>query len=109
MKHRAIRILQRRINCYKTLPSTHDVPFAGWKYCPDYFASDQCFHVGSNSDTLEEPLCIVMPENLPQRKEVPAPENPDWLLTELRISVPSAKLSNPLAEISKCPKYCCKA
>ena len=65
-----------------------ELPFEGWKYCPDYFADDQCFHMGSNSDVLEEPLCIVMPNNLPQRKTLPAPENADWALTELCISVP---------------------
>ncbi len=86
----------------RTEPSAADVPFKGWKYCPDYFTSDQCFHVGSNSGTLEEPLCIVMPLNLPKREDAPPPENPDWLLTELCISVPGAKLSNPLAEIAKC-------
>ena len=78
------------------------LPFDGWQYCPDYFANDQCFHVGSNSDILEEPLCIVMPNNIPQRKTQATPENLDWTLTELRLSVPVAELSNPMAEISKC-------
>ncbi len=64
------------------------VPFAGWQYCPEYFNDDQCFHVGDNSDLLEEPLCICMPNNLPRPKSLPQPENPHWSLTELRISVP---------------------
>lgn len=77
-------------------------PFPGWKYCPDYFADDVCFHVGENSDVLEEPLCICMPNNLPQRKQKPAPENAGWILTELRINVPVVTLSEPLREISLC-------
>ena len=86
----------------RTCAPESEVPFKGWKYCPEYIADDQCFFVGSNSDILEEPLCIVMPENLPQRKSMPTPENPDWHLTALRISVPILQLSCPLLEISKC-------
>ncbi|MEE9334208.1 MAG: hypothetical protein V3U65_08965 [Granulosicoccaceae bacterium] len=75
---KGLRLLERSSNVnaspfglvMKTVPNTHDVPFVGWKYCPDYFESDQCFHVGSNSDAIEEPLCIVMPENLPQAKNL---------------------------------------
>lgn len=29
-----------------------DAPFPGWRYYPEYFLTDQCFHVGENSDLL---------------------------------------------------------
>jgi len=80
-----------------------EIPFEGWRYCPDYFASDMCFVVGNNSNIIKEPICICMPDKLPQRKEMPIPENTDLLLTELRISIPIATKSRPLNEISKCP------
>lgn len=107
---KGLRFVERSINIdaspygliFRTLPNTHDVPFAGWQYCPDYFPSHQCFHVGENSDSLEEPLCIVMPNSLPQRKNLPPSENPDWQLTELCISVPVAELSDTMAAIAKC-------
>lgn len=81
----------------------NETAFDGWKYCPDYFADDQCFQVGENSGNVEEPLCICMPSNLPKRKTIAKPENADWTLTELVIGVPVTKASNPLHEISKCP------
>lgn len=78
------------------------IPFEGWKYCPDYFADDQCFHVGSNSNDLDEPLCICMPDNLPLRKNVPVPENLEWTFSSMRINVPVAGPSSPLRQISTC-------
>lgn len=79
------------------------IPYEGWRYCPDYFANNQCFHVGENSDILKEPLCICMPDNLPQRSATRAPENPEWNLTQLRIDMPEPAPSDPLQQISKCP------
>lgn len=79
-----------------------DIPFPGWKYCPEYFRDDQCFHVGESSDLLEEPLCICMPFNLPQRKNRTQPENPLWTVTELRISVPVVQPSSTLKAVAKC-------
>lgn len=79
-----------------------DVPFPGWQYCPEYLRDDQCFQVGENSDILEEPLCICMPQNLSRPDNLNPPENPLWSLTELRISVPVPSPSLPLETISKC-------
>jgi len=90
----------------KTVQRDSVLPFDGWQYCPEYFANDQCFHVGKNSDVIEEPLCIVMPSNLAPRKSLPVPEkvpeNMSWLLTELKISVPVVQPSTALSGISKC-------
>jgi hypothetical protein len=60
----------------RAVSGSTDIPFPGWKYCPEYFRGDQFFHVGESSDLLEEPLCICMPSNLPQRNSQPQPENP---------------------------------
>ena len=86
----------------RTIEGNSDIPFKGWKYCPDYFDNGICFFVGENSNNIKEPLCICMPDNLPQRKEIPIPENSNWVLSELRISIPVATISKPLIEISKC-------
>lgn len=45
----------------RTDGSDNDMPFGGWKYQPDYFESPMAFHIGSNSEILEEPLCIYAP------------------------------------------------
>jgi len=77
-------------------------PFPGWKYCPQYFAANQCFHVGDNSKLLAEPLCICMPSNLPRPRIPQETENPRWKLTELRIDVPVSKPSQTLEAIADC-------
>ena len=59
-----------------------NVPFPGWRYCPEYFGHDQCFHVGENSDLLEEPLCICMPLNLPLPEAKLRLPNPHMTVTE---------------------------
>lgn len=79
-----------------------NAPFPGWKYCPQYFDDDQCFHVGENSALLAEPLCICMPANLPRPEVSAQTENPGWKLTELRISVPVDKPSPVLAAVADC-------
>lgn len=49
---------------------TLDMPFGGWAYQPDYFESPNAFHIGNNSDQLDEPLCIYIPFMSPiNRKE----------------------------------------
>lgn len=37
------------------------MPFDGWKYQPVYFPEKWAFHIGANSNTLSEPLCIYAP------------------------------------------------
>lgn len=81
-----------------------DAPFPGWRYCPEYFRVDQCFHVGENSDLLEEPLCICMPLNLPLPKSQPQPANPLKTVTEVRISVPVVRPSLTLEAIANCER-----
>jgi len=41
--------------------STLAMPFEGWPYQPDYFPVPMAFHVGNNSENLNEPLCIYIP------------------------------------------------
>lgn len=81
-----------------------DMPFPGWRYCPEYFPADQCFHVGENSDLLEEPLCICMPLSLSLSKTQPEPANPLMTMTELRISVPVARPSPTLEAFANCER-----
>jgi len=86
----------------RTTVGTTDAPFPGWRYCPEYFRADQCFHVGENSDLLEEPLCICMPLNLPLSKSQSQPENSLKTVTEVRISVPVVRPSVTLEAMAKC-------
>jgi len=80
-------------------------PFPGWRYCPQYFRADQCFHVGENSDLLEEPLCICLPQNLPQPKNQSLQQNSNRTVTEVRISVPVIQPSVTLEAIAKCDGF----
>jgi hypothetical protein len=81
-----------------------DVPFPGWRYCPEYFRADQCFHVGENSDLLEEPLCICMPLNMPLPNAQLRLANPQMTVTELRLSVPAVRPSLTLEAVADCER-----
>jgi len=86
----------------KSATEIKNAPFPGWQYYPEYFENDRYFHVGDNSDLLEEPLCVCMPTNL-SRPDIPSElENPLWTLTELRISVPVIQPTQSLRTLSKC-------
>jgi len=76
----------------RTNDSNQGVPFSGWKYQPDYFEPPNAFHVGNNSEILEEPLCIYVPFIGPvgRKKEVGKFK-----------SISHVQLSVPLREISK--------
>lgn len=86
----------------RSVGNADEAPFSGWKYCPEYFDDDQCFHVGDNSDVLEEPLCICMPTNLPSQELRPPPDNPDRVVTALRVSIPVRKASPTLETVADC-------
>lgn len=76
--------------------------FAGWPYCPEYFAEGQCFLVADNSTQFAEPLCICVPDGLQGSKSTSMPENPDWELTHLRINVPVKQASEALLSVAQC-------
>lgn len=79
-------------------------PFPAWAYYPDYLPDGMHFLVGANSADLSEPLCICMPDRLQPPADAPPPENPDWRLTGLRVSVPVARPSQTLRRIAACPE-----
>jgi hypothetical protein len=83
-------------------PDSDGEPFPGWRYCPEYFADDQCFQVGENYAELREPLCICMPTNLPRSATAAVIDNPDWRLTGLRIDVPLRRPSRVLRTVASC-------
>lgn len=75
--------------------STPDFP--NWQYYPDYFNGKMCFHVGNNSDNLQEPLCICMPPALPKPdKHTVDTSNENWSLTQLQIDTPASEPSPTL-------------
>lgn len=87
---------------FESNAETAEPPFAGWRYYPDYFPAGQCFHVGKNSDRLEEPLCIWLPPTLALPATRMQPSNPLMTLTELRLSVPVVRPSPTLAAVGDC-------
>lgn len=80
------------------------MPFPGWSYFPDYFAPGHAFHVGSNSGSLDEPLCIVMPTGLPRPVLANEPRNGQWKLSEVRIDTPAEPGSAVLQRVAGCDR-----
>jgi len=76
-------------------------PFGGWRYQPDYFDLGISFLVASNSEILEEPLCICMPEGLPSGAPQVKSEAPFSEVTQITIHVPVDKPSPVLAAIGR--------
>jgi hypothetical protein len=76
--------------------SVSEQKFHGWPYFADYLGPDLYFLIGDNSDVLEEPLCVLMPANMPLPAVKRPPTHPFELVTELRIGVPVGTASNTL-------------
>ena len=83
----------------RALDDAAEPPFPGWRYYPDYFGPDMYFHIGENSNILAEPLCVVMPPNLPPRPNQPLSAKPFTIVTELRIGVPVSRPSRVLQAV----------
>ena len=109
---RGMRIVERAANAgaspfgliVRSTGDASDLPFPGWRYCPEYFPANQCFHVGENSDVLEEPLCVCMPDDLPAADPRLREANSRIFLSEARLSVPVARPSPTLAAIAACER-----
>ena len=70
------------------------MPFSGWKYQPDYFEPPNAFHVGDNSEILEEPLCIYVPFVGPVRR---IEETGTFKsISNVKVFVPLEKMSDAL-------------
>ena len=69
-------------------------PFDGWKYQPDYFDPPMAFHVGKNSNQIEEPLCIYAPfvESIDRKVEKGTFKS----ISKVKITVPSNSISDTL-------------
>lgn len=78
----------------RTNDSKLAVPFSGWKYQPDYFESPNAFHVGDNSEILEEPLCIYVPFVGPVHRieEIGTFKS----ISNVQVTVPLRKMSDTL-------------
>lgn len=78
----------------RTNGSEDGMPFDGWTYQPDYFKAPNAFHIGDNSEILEEPLCIYAPFITP----VDRGEESGTLmvLSEVKVFLPLAKASDTL-------------
>ncbi|BFM17374.1 hypothetical protein R50073_35570 [Maricurvus nonylphenolicus] len=74
-------------------------PFPGWKYQPDYFNPPMAFHVGDNSNSIEEPLCIYVPFVEPVERKVE--EGTFQSISKVKITVPSTFVSDTLLMAGK--------
>lgn len=72
-------------------------PFDGWKYQPDYFDPPMAFHVGENSDQLNEPLCIYVPFVAPVERKVE--KGAFRSISKVKVSVPSESMSDTLSKV----------
>src|SRR5258706_2610515 len=47
--------------CFRPKPS-HDgkLPFPAWEYRPNYLPAPLCMHIGTNSETLSEPMLVYL-------------------------------------------------
>ena len=80
----------------------HDTPpFAGWRYQPMYFVQGVSFLVAENSDRLDEPLCICMPDDLPSGLPQVQSEAPFTEVTEVRLHVPVIRPSSVLEAVAR--------
>lgn len=71
-----------------------DMPFGGWKYQPNYFEPPNAFHVGNNSEILEEPLCIYVPFIGPVDRKVD--EGVFKSISHVQVFVPLVAISETL-------------
>jgi len=70
------------------------LPFSGWTYQPDYLAPPNAFHIGDNSEILDEPLCFYAPFfGAPDEDKENRGVN---TIQNVKISVPRQVLSNTL-------------
>jgi hypothetical protein len=78
----------------RTRDSKPGMPFNGWKYQPDYFEPPNAFHVGDNSEILEEPLCIYVPfvDPVDRIEETGIFKS----ISNVQVSVPLGKISDTL-------------
>jgi hypothetical protein len=86
----------------RTSDSDLGMPFGGWAYQPDYFEPPNAFHVGNNSEILQEPLCIYVPFVSPScQKEVVGEFGS---ISNVLVSVPVGELSETLRMIQTAEK-----
>lgn len=76
------------------------LPFPGWPYSAEYLPDGTHFHIGENSNRLNEPLCIVMPCNFPPPPRQPAQRAPFTTVTSIRIGMPATQPSAVLEAIN---------
>jgi len=74
------------------------MPFAGWKYEPNYLDPPNFLHVGANSDRLIEPLLIFAPFIMARSNAEVAGNN--GRVAGLRISSPENNLSPELSQVA---------
>jgi hypothetical protein len=85
---------------FRSTSSSTSPPFPGWRHFAEYLPDGSHFHIGENSDRLDEPLCVVMPANISAPSRQPAPRHPFTTVTSVRISVLAASPSPVLAAVS---------
>jgi len=79
--------------------SIQEMPFDGWKYQPVYFQPPLAFHIGANSNSIDEPLCVYMPFIEPGiTKEVDENEIFKYV-SKVTVYTPSVSMSKVLTTV----------
>ncbi|MDH3972722.1 MAG: hypothetical protein OEV42_00465 [Deltaproteobacteria bacterium] len=83
-------IFNRKDNC------SQEMPFEGWKYEPVYFQAPWAFHIGANSKSIVEPLCVYMPFIEPGMSKGLDENETFKSITQVKVHTPSEPMSNVL-------------
>jgi hypothetical protein len=85
-------------------PESSGLPFTGWPYRPAYLGGDKPFLIGENSDSLNEPLCIISPMARQSGVGKTHSRDPFRHVSELVISVPVERPSLVLRALATLPR-----
>ena len=73
------------------------MPFKGWTYQPGYFEPPWAFHIGENSNNLNEPLCIYMPFVEPNTSIRNVKQDVFKTISKVKVFTPSDSISDVLS------------
>ncbi len=79
-------------------PHSGECPFEGWCYAPSYLASPNHFHIGANSDRLDEPLLVFAPFSMASTN--PVFGSPNGEIVEVVVAIPEQRPSVELTQAS---------
>jgi len=92
----------------RTNNNSQSLPFPGWTYQPEYFKAPQSFHIGNNSELLEEPLCIYPGFMDPKDEAKNSVEKSFSYVSEICLYTPANTFSEVLDIVNNVPSITIK-